>query len=108
MCEYVLESLKPWYDYIRHPDLLPVGSDGSALAAKFFVLDTIRRAVASGLFATLAPENKPTPEQVNGFLFALRKEDRVVLLLDQVPQWAALGADSVLADTFEDLVENLP
>ena len=107
MCEYVLESLKPWYEYIRHPEWIPVGSEGNALASKFFVLDTIRRAVASGLFATLSPENKPTPEQVNGFLFTLRKEDRIVLLLDQVPQWAALGADSALVDTFDNLVENL-
>ena len=44
---------------------------------------------------------------MNGFLFALRKEDRVVLLLDQVPQWAAIGADEVLANTFEDLVGSL-
>ena len=107
MCEYALASLQPWYEYIRHPDLLPVGSEGDALAARFFILDTIRRAVRDGRIAELDQEVKPTPEQVNGFLFALRKEDRVVLLLDQVPQWAALGADEVLVNTFEDLVGNL-
>ena len=107
MCEYALASLQPWYEYIRHPDMLPVGSEGDALAARFFILDTIRRAVRDGRIAELEKDAKPTPEQVNGFLFALRKEDRVVLLLDQVPQWAAIGADEVLANTFEDLVGSL-
>ena len=40
---------------------------------------------------------------MNAFLSSLRKEDRIVLLLDQVPQWAALGADEALVDAFEDI-----
>ena len=107
MCEYSLDSLLPWYEYIRRPDQIPVGSKDGALAEKFFVLDTIRRAVRDGRIAELAADKKPTPEEVNAFLTALPKEDRIVLLLDMVPQWADLGADEVLLDTFEDLVENL-
>ena len=107
MCEYSLESLLPWYEYIRRPDQIPTGSKGGALAAKFFVLDTIRRAVRDGRVAELAAGEKPTPEEVNAFLSALPKEDRIVLLLDQVPKWAALGADEVLVNTFEDLVGSL-
>ena len=104
MCEYDLDSLQPWYEYIRRPELIASGTDGDKLAAKFFVLNTIRRAVSAGRFAELDADKKPTAEQVNAFLASLRKEDRIVLLLDMVPQWAALGADSVLCDTFDDLM----
>ena len=107
MCEYSFTSLLPWYEYIRQPDQIPKGTAGGALAAKFFVLDTIRRAVRDGRVAELAADKKPTPEEVCAFLLALPKEDRIVLLLDQVPQWAALGADEVLVKTFESLVETL-
>ena len=103
MCEYDLGSLQPWYEYLRHPDRLPSGTEGEALAAKFFVLDTIRRAVGSGEDAKLDADKKPTPAQVNAFLSSLRREDRIVLLLDQVPQWAALGADEALVAAFEDI-----
>ncbi len=103
MCEYRLESLKPWYEYIRDPTLVPEGTEGDALAAKFFVLDTIRRAVAVGRFADLDASCRPTPEQVNLFLAHLRKEDRVVLILDLVDQWAKLGADAALVETYNDL-----
>ena len=104
MCEYNLDSLQPWYEYIRRPELIPDGTEGEALAAKFFVLDTIRRAMANGRIAELDADKRPTSEQINAFLSSLRKEDRIVLLLDQVPQWAALGADSALVDTFDDLL----
>ncbi len=103
MCEYNLGSLQPWYEYVRHPDRLPSGTEGEDLAAKFFVLDTIRRAVGAGEDAKLDADKRPTPAQVNAFLSSLRKEDRIVLLLDQVPQWAALGADEALVAAFEDI-----
>ena len=107
MCEYDLASLRPWYEYVRRPELLPNGTDGEELAAKFFVLEWIRRAVGNGAAREIDPEFRPTPAQVDAFLSSLRKEDRIVLLLDQVQEWAALGADASLVDTFEDLVEKL-
>ena len=107
MCEYRLGSLLPWHEYVRHPDRIPQGTSGEDLAAKFFVLDTICKAVGSGRGGELEAAKRPTPEQVNAFLSSLRKEDRIVLLLDQVPQWAAFGADAALDDTFNDIAETL-
>ena len=108
MCEHDLDSLHPWYEYIRHPELVSQETGSTSLAKKFFILDTIRRAISAKLFAKLDSDKKPTADEVNAFLNSLRKEDRIVLLLDHVQQWAELGADNALVNTFDDLIRTFP
>ena len=79
-----------------------------SLAQKFFIRDTIRRAISAKLFAQLDPDKKPTADEVNAFLNSLHREDRIVLLLDQVQQWAELGADNALVNTFDDIIRATP
>ena len=100
---YRLEELKPWYEYVRRPELLPQGCGKSALAARYLILDGIRmNLVCQGGFPKDVPVAK---DEVNRFLMALPKEDRIVLMLDQVDLWAELGADDALVATFDELTE---
>ncbi len=107
MCEYRLESLKPWYEYIRHPHLIPGDNGSESLAARYLILKVIRNNVSYVFTEGGAAAEKPTPAEINGFLSSLKKEDRIVLLLDKVREWSALGADTALAETFEELLRTL-
>lgn len=100
--EYRLESLRPWYEYLKTPGLLPRGGAREDQARRFFVLSYIRKFVASG--RRLPEGAELSTGEVNAFLSSLSKEDRILLLLDQVEAWAKFGADEALAETFEDLV----
>lgn len=99
---YRLDSVRPWYEYLRNPLLLSKNKNAKNRAAYYFILSTIRKAIASG--AELPPGVTLRPEGINAFLSVLSKEDRVVLLLDQIEAWARLGADEALVTTFDELV----
>ena len=100
---YDLESLRPWYVYIRDPTALRQGSDPESRAARYMVLNAIRRNVAAG--ANPEDGEAISAREVNAFLMSLNREDRIVLLLDQVEAWAKMGADEALMDTFDELTE---
>lgn len=102
---YGVDDLRPWYDYVLHPDLMPLGSTAGQRGRRYVVFESIRRNVKLG--ASLpAGVNLPS-SAVNAFLLSLPREDRIVLLLDQVEAWATLGADKALVATFDDLVESV-
>lgn len=108
---YKLGELKPWYEYIKHPDLLPKRNDPSSLAARYFIFEVIRKTIAE-VDQYVSPAEFLSPysvnaAEVNRFLAALPKEDRIVLLLDQVENWGALGAADVLLTTFDEILDTV-
>jgi hypothetical protein len=87
LAEDSLGEVHPLDVYLRRPELLPAGD-----AARWFILDCIRRYVAAGR-ATGLP-----PRVVNRFLRSLSTEHQLVLVTDMVEVWGALGADKALFD----------
>ncbi len=80
-------------DYVRRPTSLP--SDPAAL---WLALCRVRTAVARGELRGV------DPGVVNYFLALLPAEQRFALLVGQVPQWGALGAQDALLDAFREAI----
>lgn len=87
LAEDSLGEVHPLDVYLRRPELLPTGD-----AARWFILDCIRRHVAAGRAMGLPPR------VVNRFLRSLSTEHQLVLVTDMVEVWGALGADKALFD----------
>ncbi|MBP3955251.1 AAA family ATPase [Gemmata sp. G18] len=103
LCEDGLADLRPAADYIENPALLPASE-----TAMWFVVNRVRQAI--GAQQLRAPDGQPAPAfgaKVNTFLAAVGEEYRFALMLDQVDQWAALGANAVMLDTLKT-VTGLP
>jgi len=100
---YRLEDMSPWYEYVLNTDWLPLGHEREDLAARYLILDSIRLNLARD--GGFPKEIAVSPEEVNGFLSSLPKEDRIVLLLDNIEVWARLGADEALVSTFNELTD---
>jgi hypothetical protein len=81
MAEESLTEIRPIEEYFDDPAKLPTSD-----TARWFIISRLRRLIAAG---ELPPT---TPERVNAFLTALPDEFRFAVLIDLVPQWAALGA----------------
>lgn len=91
MAEERIEGLLDPLEYVRQPDRLP-----TAMAALWLVLCLVRERVKRG-------EMRDVPaEVVSRFLMALPQEHRFVLLVDLVPEWAALGAEPALIEALEE------
>ncbi len=104
LCDDGLGELRPAADYIDDPALLPKSE-----TAMWFVVSRLRQAVAGGQFRV--PEDEAAAgafgAKVNAFLAAVGEEYRFALLLDQVAEWAALGANEVMLTTLKT-VTGLP
>lgn len=85
LAEESIASLRPLADYIARPEHLPEGD-----AARWFVLDCIRRRVRDGRLPGLQPA------AVDAFLRALSEEHQLMLVTDLVDRWGALGADEAM------------
>jgi hypothetical protein len=85
LAEETIAPMRPLADYIADPTLLPQGE-----AARWFILDCIRRHVRDGRLDGL------TPKAVNRFLQSLPHEHQLTVLTDLVEQWGALGADKAM------------
>jgi MoxR-like ATPase len=85
LAEEAIGALRPLADYIERPDLMPAGD-----AARWFVLDCIRRQVRDGRLAA------PAPAAVDAFLRSLPEEHQLMLVTDLVDRWGVLGADEAM------------
>src|SRR5262245_60245912 len=89
LCDDGLGDLRPAADYLDNPALLPKSE-----TALWFVVTRLRQAVGSGQFRVPDDEADAVVfrEKVNAFLGAVGEEFRFALMLDQIEQWAQLGA----------------
>jgi hypothetical protein len=96
LCDDGLGDLRPAADYFDNPLLLPKSE-----TAMWFVVSRLRQAVGSGQFRVPADEGEAAAfrAKVNAFLGAVGEEFRVALLLDQIEQWAELGANEIMLKT---------
>jgi hypothetical protein len=96
LCDDGLGELRPAADYFDDPSLLPKSE-----TAMWFVVSRLRQAVNSGQFPVPEDELAATAfrEKVNAFLGAVGEEYRFALLLDQIEQWAHMGASDVMLRT---------
>ncbi|HVE88501.1 MAG TPA: AAA family ATPase [Burkholderiaceae bacterium] len=85
LAEETIAPMRPLADYIVNAELLPQGE-----AARWFILDCIRRHVRDGRLDGV------TPKAVNRFLLSLPHENQLTVLTDLVEQWGALGADKAM------------
>ena len=96
LCEDGLGDLRPAADYLHDPALLPRSE-----TAMWFVVARLRQAVGTGQFRV--PEGESAAPafraKVNAFLGAVGEEFRFALLLDQIEQWAELGASEEMLRT---------
>lgn len=92
MAEESLAEIRPIEEYFDDPTKLPKSD-----TARWFIISRLRRLIAAG---ELPPA---TPERVNAFLTALPDEFRFAVLIDLVPQWAALGADQAMFDALKEV-----
>jgi hypothetical protein len=97
LCEEGLAQLRSVGEYVADPALLPRSE-----TTMWFLVSRIRHAVAAGELKA-PPGDAAFGERVNRFLAAVGEEFRFALLLDHVPQWAALGADAVMLETLKDV-----
>lgn len=97
LCEG-LGDLRPAADYVDDPALLP-----KSKTAMWFVVTRLRQAVGSGQFRV--PDDgaaaRAFRQKVNAFLAAVGEEFRFALVLDQIEQWAKLGASAVMLETLK-------
>jgi hypothetical protein len=96
LCDDGLGELRPAADYLDNPSLLPKSE-----TAMWFVVSRLRQAVSSGQFRVPDDESAAVVfrAKVNAFLSAVHEEFRFALLLDQIEQWAELGASAVMLKT---------
>jgi hypothetical protein len=96
LCDDGLGDLRPAADYFNDPALLPKSE-----TAMWFVVTRLRQAVSTGQFRV--PEDELAASafrtKVNSFLGAVGEEFRFALLLDQIEEWAHLGANEVMLKT---------
>jgi hypothetical protein len=92
MAEESLAEIRPIEEYFDDPTKLPASD-----TARWFIINRLRRLIAAG---ELPPT---TPERVNAFLTALPDEFRFAVLIDLVPQWAALGAEQAMFDSLKEV-----
>lgn len=85
LAEESIAPMRPLEDYIEDPALLPKGE-----AARWFILDCIRRRVRDERLSGLSPK------AVNRFLRSLPPEHQLNVLTDLVDRWGALGADAAM------------
>jgi len=85
LAEEAIGALHPLAEYVEHPERLPDGD-----AARWFVLDCIRRHVRDGRFAAVSPA------AVDRFMRSLPEEQSLMLVTDLVDRWGALGADEAM------------
>jgi hypothetical protein len=84
LAEESIAPMRPLEDYVGDPALLPQGD-----AARWFILDCIRRKVRDGRLDVSA-------KAVNRFLRSLPHEHQLNVLTDLVDRWGALGADAAM------------
>ena len=92
MTDHGLESLPQALSVLQNPELIPAEP-----TAAWFVLQQIRRLVETNDAVGV------TETQVNQFLSAISQEYRFALLVDLVPQWGKLGANSSLLQTLREV-----
>ena len=85
LAEETIAPMRRLEDYLENPALLPQGE-----AARWFILDCIRRKVRDGRLEGVAPK------AVNRFLRSLPHEHQLTVLTDLVDRWGALGADAAM------------
>jgi hypothetical protein len=85
LAEETIQPMRAPEDFVRDPSLLPRGD-----AARWFILDCIRRAVRDGRLEGVSAR------AVNRFLRALSPEHQLTVLTDLVERWGALGADPAM------------
>ena len=88
LTEQPIANLRRAEYYVEHPEELP-----AAETARLFVLNRIRRLAETGEL------RRHPPAVIGRFLRALSQEQRLTLLVDQVPLWGQLGAEDVLLET---------
>ncbi|MCC6419052.1 MAG: AAA family ATPase [Gemmataceae bacterium] len=88
MAEESIARLRLADHYVERPEELPAGE-----TARLFLLNRIRRLAETGKL-----DHHP-PAVINRFLRSLSQEERLTMLLDQVPVWGRLGADEVMMET---------
>ena len=92
MAEDRITNLLPLNEYIQHPERIP-----TADTARWFVLSRIRTAVGRHQLRDIAPES------INAFLLAIPEEHRFALLVDQIEEWADLGAEAAMLQTLKEV-----
>ena len=85
LAEETIAPMRPLEQYVSTPALLPTGE-----AARWFILDCIRRRVRDDKLEGVAPR------AVNRFLRSLSHEHQLTVLTDLVERWGALGADAAM------------
>ena len=100
---FKLHEFRSLDEYITHPENIPDRADPSALAARFFILHSIRQAAIDDEHPWYPALRKLPGEAINAFLSSLAPEDRIVILLGAVKAWAKLGAEKQLMQTLKDL-----
>jgi hypothetical protein len=104
LCDDGLGDLRTAAEYFDDPSLLPKSD-----TAMWFVVSRMRQAVGARQFRT--PENEAAAvafrAKVNAFLAAVGEEYRFALMLDQIEQWAELGASEAMLKTLR-AVTGLP
>jgi MoxR-like ATPase len=86
--EESIAKVRPADYYLDHPDEMPTSE-----APRWFVLNRIRRIVEQ---KSVTPR---PPEVVARFFGSLNQEHRLLLLVDLVDHWGALGAEAPMLET---------
>jgi hypothetical protein len=104
LCDDGLGDLRPAADYFDNPALLPKSE-----TAMWFVVTRLRQAVGGGQFRVPGEDAAANAfrAKVNAFLGAVGEEYRFALMLDQIEEWAQLGASEVMLQTLK-AVTGLP
>jgi hypothetical protein len=104
LCDDGLGDLRPAADYFNDPALLPKSE-----TAMWFVVSRLRQAISNKQFRVPEDEVEAAAfhAKVNVFLATVSEEYRFALLLDQIEQWAELGASDVMLKTLKT-VTGLP
>ena len=102
LCEEGLAEMRKPADYLDRPDQLPSTDTGM-----WFLVSRMRSAVANQELALPKDATEPAQiahrEKVNRFLMSVPEEFRFALLLDQVPQWAELGASDAMIHALREV-----
>lgn len=94
LAEEAIAPLRALQEYIETPALLPKSD-----AARWFILNCIRREVRAGTLGGLKPR------VVNRFLRGLADEHQLSLVADMVDRWAALGANPAMFDLLKRVAQ---
>jgi hypothetical protein len=94
LAEEAIGAMQPIQHYIENPKALP-----QAEAARWFVLNCVRQLVKDGRLRDLPPST------INRFLASLASEHQLMLLVDLVERWGALGADEAMFDVLKKVTK---